>query len=149
MEKIKFMHEALKEAKKAYKKNEIPVGAIVVGPDDKTILGRGHNLVEAKKSQFAHAEVLAINKACASLGDWRLKDCTLYVSLEPCAMCMNLILLSRLKRVVFALRSKKFGYSLDKYNTFEIYKSSVVINEGVCEKESLELLQSFFNKKRK
>lgn len=143
-----FMRKALIEAKKAFDKDEVPIGAIVVGPDNQTILATGHNLVQKRKSQLAHAEMLAIAKASKKMGDWRLNECTLFVTLEPCSMCMNFILLSRISTVIFALRSKIYGYKLDKHNTFEIYKCPVVIKEGVCKDESLDLLKKFFQKKR-
>lgn len=145
---IFFMKKCLNQARMALNKNEVPIGAIVVAPDGKTILGRAHNLVMKRKNQLAHAEILAIEKACKKLGDWRLNKCTLYVTLEPCSMCMNLILLSRISEVVFALRSNLFGFSLDRHNTFEIYKSPMIIKEGICSQESLDLLQLFFKTKR-
>ena len=142
-----YMPEALKQAKLALKKDEVPIGAVIVGPDG-VVIARAHNLVETKSSQLAHAEMLAIEKACKKLNNWRLQDCTLYVTLEPCAMCMNFILLSRVGTVIYALESKKFGFSLDKYNSFEIYKFPTTVRSGACEQESLELLQLFFKKKR-
>jgi tRNA(adenine34) deaminase len=145
---IFFMKKALQEAKKAFDKDEVPIGAIVVAPDGKLILSKSHNLTEQKKCQSAHAEVLAIEKACKKMGDWRLNDCTIYITLEPCAMCMNLILLSRIKKVVFALESKLYGFSIDKYSTFELYKCPMQIRKDICMQESLDLLQLFFKRKR-
>lgn len=144
---IIFMQEALLEAEKAFNKDEVPVGSIIV--DEKgNILSKGYNLVEKNNCQINHAEVIAVKNACEKIGDWRLSNCTIYVTLEPCAMCMNLILLSRISRVVYGLRSKIYGYSIDKYNTFELYKSPILIQEGVCMQESLNLLKLFFKNKR-
>ncbi len=145
---IFFMEKALLQAEKSFKRDEIPIGAIVVAPDGKTILSEAHNLTEQRKCQAAHAEILAIEKACKKMNDWRLNNCTIYVTLEPCAMCMNLILLTRISKVVFAVKSKIFGFSLDKYNTFEIYKTPMLIRENICVQNSLNLLKSFFKSKR-
>lgn len=144
----KFMIKAIEQAKKALASNEVPIGALIVASDGKTILAKAHNLVEKNKSQCYHAEILAINKACKKIGNWRLNGCTIYVTLEPCAMCMNLILLSKIEVLVFALRSKKFGYMVDNYNSFELYKSPILIKEGLCMQESLNLLKLFFKDKR-
>ena len=93
----KFMKEALKEAKKAYKKLEIPVGAVIV--KDGKIIARGHNLKETKEDTTKHAEIIAIQKASKKLSAWRLIDCEMYVTLEPCAMCAGAIINSRIKKV--------------------------------------------------
>ncbi len=146
---IFFMKIALLQAEKSFKRDEIPVGALIVAPDNKTILSKAHNLTESKKCQSAHAEILAIEKACKKIGDWRLNDCSIFVTLEPCAMCMNLILLSKISKVVFAAKSKLFGFSLDKYNTFEIYKTPMLVKEGICAQNSIDLLKLFFKDKRK
>lgn len=142
-----FMQIALLEAQQALVQQEVPVGAVVVDRYH-NIISQAHNLTEARHSQLAHAEILAIEQATQKLGDWRLNGHSLYVTLEPCAMCMNLILLSRLDAVIFGANSKLFGYSLDKYNSFEIYNCPVVVRSGVCSTESRLLLQSFFNSKR-
>lgn len=146
---IYYMQQALKQARKAYKKNEVPVGAIVVDKEG-LVIGRGYNLVEQRHQQTAHAEVIAINKASKKLGDWRLNDCTLYVTLEPCMMCMSLIRLSRVKRVVFGASSPLFGYELDNKQSDQVYnKNMLVVAKGVCAHESSLLLKQFFKNKRK
>lgn len=143
-----FMRHALKEANKAFERDEVPIGAIIVSPDG-TILGRGYNVVETKHQQLAHAEVIAITKACKKRGDWRLDGCWLYVTLEPCLMCIGLAYLSRLKGVVFGARSPLFGYQLDKYSHIQLYKKDMLeIKEGICAEESANLLKKFFKQKR-
>ena len=97
-ERIKFMKEALKEAQKSYKKEEIPVGAIIV--KDGKIIAKGHNLKETKTDPTKHAEIIAIQKACKKLQTWRLTGCTMYVTLEPCSMCAGSLIQSRLDKVV-------------------------------------------------
>lgn len=143
------MKKALAEARKALAKQEVPIGAIIVDSNDK-IIARGHNLVEKKNSQLGHAEIIAIEKACKKIGDWRLNNCYLYVTLEPCTMCMGLIKLTRIKKVVFAAKSPKFGYQLDNNTTLSLYKKRVVGNlEGLCSEEAIDLLKSFFRVRRK
>jgi len=148
MSDLIFMQKALLQAKKAFDKNEVPVGAIIVAPDGQTIISRAHNLVEIKKSQAAHAEVLAIAKANKKLNSWRLENCVIYVTLEPCSMCMGLILLSRIKTVVFATKSSIYGFKVDNCFTFELYKCPIIIKEGLCQEESATLLKEFFTLKR-
>ena len=103
----KFMKEALKEAKKAYDKLEVPVGAVIV-KDDK-IISRAHNLRELKCNCLAHAEIICINKACKKLKAWRLEGCDIYVTLEPCAMCAGAIMQSRINTVYIGAKDKKNG----------------------------------------
>lgn len=103
----KFMNEALKEAKKAYKKEEIPVGAVIV--KEGKIIARAYNLKETKTSTIAHAEILAINKASKKLNNWRLTDCQMYVTLEPCPMCAGAIILSRIDKVYIGALDEKTG----------------------------------------
>ncbi len=110
---IRYMREALKQARKAFEQGEVPIGAVVVGPDG-TIIGRGYNKVEQLQQQNQHAEVRAINQACKKIDSWRLLDCSVYVTLEPCGMCMHLIKLSRMRGVVYGANSPLFGYRLDK-----------------------------------
>jgi len=143
-----FMKKALGQAKRAYEADEVPIGAIVVDSDG-VIIGQGYNKVEQKHSQAAHAEVIAISAAGKKLADWRLSDCWLYVTLEPCAMCMNLILLSRLEGIVFGASSPLFGYQLDKGRGFQLYKlGALSVITGVCSEEAAELLKRFFRLKR-
>ncbi|MCX5922653.1 MAG: nucleoside deaminase [Candidatus Dependentiae bacterium] len=145
---VVFMSQALRQAEKAFAKNEVPVGAVIVNPQG-VIIARGMNLVESQHTQRAHAESLAIEKAGKKLHDWRLEGCWLYVTLEPCAMCMNLILLSRLDGVVFGASSPLFGYHLDNNLNVQLYKKSVLsIVEGICQEEAGILLKRFFKTKR-
>lgn len=144
-----FMRHALKEAQKAYKKDEVPIGALVIDQRG-TIIGRGYNIVESSKQQINHAEVRAIAQACRKINDWRLEGCTIFITLEPCALCMNLILLSRLKTVVYGASSPVFGFELDKNGLIQLYRRNVVqIVKGICQQESTELLKNFFKTKRK
>lgn len=144
---IYYMNEALKEAARAQAQDEVPIGAIVVGPDG-MILGRGYNQVETQKTQRAHAEGIAIERAAHGRGDWRLDGCTLYVTLEPCHMCMGLMRLSRIERVVYAASSPLFGYRLDKDAGPWVYKNDIQITQGVAAVEARQLLKLFFQSKR-
>lgn|GEM_PF-863300 len=145
-----FMKRALRQAQLAYAHNEVPVGALVVDAQG-AILGRGYNKTEKRSSQAFHAEMCAIAKAGKKLGDWRLNGCWVYVTLEPCAMCMHLIQLSRCAGVVFGAKSPLFGYQVvDKDSRFSVYKEDVVnVVAGVCEQESAALLKCFFKDRRK
>lgn len=140
-----FMSQAIKQAQLALKHDEVPVGAVVVSPGGK-IIGRGYNQTEKRSAQAFHAEMLAIAKAGRSLNDWRLCGCWVYVTLEPCAMCMNLIRLSRCAGVAYGATSPLFGYQVvDKDSCFSVYKENVVkIVAGLCEDESAAMLKSFF-----
>ncbi len=130
------MELAIKQAKKAYKKGEVPVGAVIV--KDGKIISKAYNLVEKKKNATLHAEIIAISKATKKLKNWRLIDCEMYVTLEPCSMCMSAIELSRIKKVYFLIKKdKEINIKNDKYNHTE-YKND----------EYLNLIQSFFKKKR-
>lgn len=143
-----FMEKALKQAKLAFKRDEVPVGAVVVDAQG-TIIARGSNKTESRHTQTAHAECIAIEKAGKALEDWRLEGCWIYVTLEPCALCMNLILMSRLSGVVFGASSPLFGYHLDNSLSIELYKKgTLAIVQGVCKDEASELLKQFFKMKR-
>ena len=145
----KFMKEALKEAKKAYDKEEIPVGAVIVR-DDK-IIARGHNIKELKKDTTKHAEIIAIQKASKNMEAWRLEGCTLYVTLEPCAMCAGALIQSRIKKVVIGTMDNKTGACGSVLNLLEDYKFNhqVEIETGIMETECREILQQFFKELRK
>ncbi len=146
---IFYMNEALKLARKAFSHQEVPIGAIVVNSGGQ-IVGRGYNQVETKKSQSAHAEIIALAKAGKKVGDWRLNDCWVFVTLEPCSMCMNMIALSRCKGVVFGAKSPLFGYQLDKQGVFQLYKENVIETvAGLCAEDSVQLLKWFFKDRRK
>lgn len=141
----RWMKEALKEAKKAYEKLEIPVGAVIV-KDDK-IIARAHNLKETKQTATAHAEILAIQKANKKLNNWRLLDCDLYVTLEPCEMCMGAIISSRIKNIYIGTLDPKKEETID----IEKYKEKYGVNIefGIMQEKSEYILKDFFKKLRK
>lgn len=144
-----MMLKALELAKKAYSIGEIPVGAIVVDGDG-NIIGEGYNRRESDNSPTAHAEMLAIEKAAETLGHWRLSDCTLYVTLEPCPMCAGAIINSRLKRVVYGAFDDKGGACASVVNLFELpFNHKPLVRSRVLEKECGELLTEFFYNLRK
>ena len=136
MEKY-FMSEALKLAKIAFDEDEIPVGAVVVYNNE--IIGCGYNQKEKCKNPLKHAEMIAIEEACNYIGDWRLNDCVIYVTLEPCLMCLGAIVETRIEKVVYGV--KKFDQMFD-------IKNDIDIVGGVLEKECLSILQEFFKNKR-
>lgn len=145
---IYFMSIALKEAKKAFSKGEVPVGSVIV--KDKKIISKSFNLVEKKKSQIYHAEILSILKAQKKLNDWRLNGCTIYVTVEPCLMCISAIKLSRISKLVFGCRDKKFGGVFSLVDIEKIKTNhKIEIVEGILEEESKALLKEFFKKVRK
>ncbi len=142
-----FMLEALRLAKEAADDGEVPVGAVIV--HDGEIIGRGRNRRELQKNALAHAELEAINEACGTLGGWRLPNCTLYVTLEPCPMCAGGIVNARIGRVVSALRDSKSGAygSVLNLNFYPLnHKTS--LEYGVCEAEARELMEGFFRRLR-
>ena len=146
---IEFMREAIVLAKEAESLGEIPVGALVVNSKSE-IIARAYNLRETDKSATAHAEILAIEEACASLGAWRLNECTLYVTLEPCPMCAGALVNSRIERVVFGAYDMQAGCcgSVVNFNAYP-FNHSFEITGGVLEKECKEVLTEFFKKRRK
>lgn len=145
---IECMNVALEYAQRAYTQNEVPIGAVVVDQQG-TIIGAGSNQVELLHTQSAHAERIAIEAAGRARADWRLNGCWMYVTLEPCAMCIALIRLSRISGVVFAASSPVFGYRLDKDEILSVYNRDLLaIVEGVCEVQASVLLKTFFQKKR-
>ena len=146
----KFMKEALKEAKKAYDKLEVPVGCVIV--KDGKIISRAHNLKETKFDTTKHAEILAIQKASKKLKSWRLINCQMYVTLEPCLMCAGSILQSRIKKLVYATCEQKFGVIESKmqiFNNQSIFNHSVEVVSGIFKLEASELLKEYFKQKRK
>ena len=145
---IAFMKEALNEAKIAYRKNEVPIGAVVV--KDNEVIGRGHNLRESLKDPTAHAELIAIREASRNIGNWRLENTILYVTLEPCIMCAGAILLSRIPRVIFGAEDKKGGALVSLLHIFDTpgLNHKVVYEGGVLEEESRRLLKEFFKRLR-
>lgn len=147
--KEKFMKEALKEAQKAYNKLEIPIGALIV--KNGQIIARGHNLKEEKKNTIKHAEIIAIEKASKKLNNWRLNNCEMYVTLEPCPMCAGAILNSRIKKVYIGALDERMGSCGSKINILQnnTFDTSCDIEKGILEKESKELLKKFFKELRK
>ena len=147
--KEKFMKEALKEAQKAYDKLEIPVGAIIV-KDDK-IIARAHNLKETKFDTTKHAEILAIQKASKKLKSWRLLDCDMYVTLEPCSMCAGALLNSRIRKVYIGANDEKTGAVGSVFNLLEDYtfNHKVEIEKGLLKDDCEKILKDFFKELRK
>lgn len=142
----KFMAIALNEAKKAYTKREVPVGAVIVKDD--VIISKSHNLREHKNTSLAHAEILAIEKACKKLNSWRLDDCTMYVTLEPCMMCAGAITQSRIQKVVIGAMDEKNGVVESIARVFDIKTTTKVEYEIQKEEECSKILSSFFKELR-
>lgn len=144
---MEFMQEALKEAKIAFSKGEVPVGAIVVL--DGEIIGRGHNLRETENQAILHAEIIAITEACKKIGSWRLENADIYVTLEPCPMCAGAIINSRIRKVYFSAYDEKTGCLSSKINLFDCgFNHRPHIRQGLLEQESMSLLKTFFEKLR-
>ena len=139
-----FMKEALLEARKAYKKLEIPVGAIIV--KDGEIIARAHNVKEEKKDTTKHAEILAIQRASKKLETWRLNDCEMYVTLEPCPMCAGAIIQSRLKKIYIGTMDEKTGACGSVLNLLEDYKFNhkVEVEKGILKDDCEKMLKEFF-----
>ena len=145
----KFMKEALKEAKKAYEKLEIPVGCVIV--KDGKIIARGHNLKETKKDTTEHAEIIAIKKASKKLDSWRLLDCEMYVTLEPCSMCAGAIINSRIKKIYIGTMNEKTGAAGSVLNLFKDYtfNHNVEVEAGIMKEDCEKILKDFFKELRK
>ena len=141
----KFMRLALKEAKKAGRIGEVPVGAVIVDQNS-TILSKAHNLRESKNDPTAHAEILAIKKASKKIKSWRLNATTLYVTLEPCVMCMGAVINSRVKRVVFGATDQKSGALVSNYNIGidNLLNHQIEFSKGILAEEAEHLLKDFF-----
>lgn len=144
-----FMKQAVKQAKMAYDKLETPIGCVIVHEDK--IIARGYNKRNMKKNTLAHAEILAINKASKVLGDWRLEDCTMYVTLEPCPMCAGAIVQARIPRVVIGSMNPKAGCAGSVLNLLQQdgLNHQVEITKGVLAEECSGLMTSFFRELRK
>lgn len=143
-----YMGEALRQALRAFQSDEVPVGAIIVR--ENRIISRAFNQVELLKDATAHAEILAITQAEAAVGDWRLSDCTLFVTKEPCPMCAGAAVQSRIKRVVFGASDQKGGGAGGAVNLlqFPTFNHRCEIESGVREEECVQLLKHFFLEKR-
>lgn len=144
----KYMKEALKQAKKAYLLGEVPIGCVIVY-EGRTI-GRGYNRRNTDKSTLAHAEITAIKKASRVIGDWRLEDCTLYVTLEPCQMCSGAIVQARIPQVVIGCKNPKAGCAGSILNVLQMpeFNHQVEIMDGVLEEECSRMLTTFFKELR-
>jgi tRNA(adenine34) deaminase len=144
----KFMRHALNEARKAAQKGEVPIGAVVV--KDGKIIGRGHNLTEQKQSTLTHAELMALSKASKKLKSWRLNDCDLYVTLEPCTMCAGAIVLSRIRKLVYGAPDLKAGAVHSTAQVMDNGKLNhrVHVTQGILKEDCSSLLTNFFKEVR-
>lgn len=145
----KYMVIAMGEAEKARAMGEVPIGAIIVHEDK--VIGRGYNIRETTQQTLSHAELLAIQEANEVIGSWRLEDCTLYVTLEPCAMCAGAIVQSRIKRVVYGATDPKAGCAGTLMNllTEERFNHQVEVTTGILQMECSDMLRDFFKMLRK
>ena len=145
-----YMQIALELARQAYEINEVPVGAIVVKKSTGKIIGKGYNRREIDKNPLAHAEIAAIKQAAETLGGWRLLDCDIYVTLEPCPMCCGAIINSRIERVIFGAFDSKSGSVESIINMFDLpFNHKPKIVSGIMRKECSEILSDFFKELRK
>ena len=144
----KYMREAIRQAKKAYALEEVPIGCVIVYQDK--IIGRGYNRRTVDKNTLAHAELQAIRKASKKMNDWRLEDCTMYVTLEPCQMCAGAIVQARVSRVVIGSMNPKAGCAGSVLNLLEMdqFNHQVEVVRGVLEEECSQMLSGFFRELR-
>ena len=133
-----YMKMSIKEAKKALKKGEVPVGAVIV--KNNKLISKAHNKREKAKNVIKHAEIIAISKACKKIKNWRLDDCEIYVTMEPCMMCSGAIEQSRIKKIIYGVKNENYGYT-DNLKKIEIISQ-------VCEFECKKMIQEFFKKRR-
>ena len=143
-----FMRAAIKQAQKAYEKSEVPIGCVIVHGGK--IIARGYNRRNTDKSTLAHAEITAIRKAAKKLGDWRLEDCTLYVTLEPCPMCAGAIVQARITECVIGCMNPKAGCAGSVTNLLEMdgFNHKVIVRRGILEEECSNMLKTFFRELR-
>ena len=144
----KYMKEAIRQARKAWKLTEVPIGCVIVKEDK--IIARGYNRRNTDKNTLAHAELLAIRKASKAAGDWRLDDCTMYITLEPCQMCAGAIVQARIRRVVIGSRNPKAGCAGSILNLLDIpaFNHQAELTEGVLGEECSALMTDFFRELR-
>ena len=144
----KYMKEALKQAKKAHALGEVPIGCVIVYQDK--IIGRGYNRRNTDKNTLSHAEITAINKASRFMGDWRLEECTLYVTLEPCQMCSGAIVQARIPHVVIGCMNPKAGCAGSILNVLQMpeFNHQVEITKGILEEACSNMLTTFFKELR-
>ena len=146
-EKEKFMKIALAEAKKAENASEVPIGAVIV--KDGQVISKGHNLRETKQNSLKHAEIIAIDRACKKLQNFRLQDCELYVTVEPCLMCAGAIVQSRIKKVYFGTPDEKYGAVVSAIRAFDITSNhKVEYEQGICKEQCGKIIKDFFKKLR-
>ncbi len=140
----KYMREALKQAKKAYALGEVPIGCVIV--HEGVIIGRGYNRRNTDKNTLSHAEITAINRASKKIGDWRLEECTLYVTLEPCQMCAGAIVQARIPEVVMGCMNPKAGCAGSVLNILDMpkFNHQVAVTKGILEQECSDMLKTFF-----
>ena len=145
----KYMKEAIKQAKKAAAIGDVPIGCVIVF-DDK-IIARAYNQRNKRKTTLAHAELLAIQKASKKIGDWRLEDCTMYITLEPCQMCAGAIVQARIPKVVIGAMNPKAGCAGSVLNILQVdaFNHQVEIEKGVLEKECSQMMSDFFRELRR
>ena len=143
-EKEKFMQLALKEAQKAFDKEEIPVGVVIV--KNGKVIAKAHSLKESKNNATSHAEILAIEKACKKLNAWRLLDCEMYVTLEPCAMCAGALINSRIKKLYIGTDDPKTGACGSKLNLLEdfTFNHNVQVEKYILKEQCSKILKDFF-----
>ncbi|SHM83894.1 nucleoside deaminase [Ruminococcus flavefaciens] len=145
----KYMHRALELARMAFDEGEVPVGAVVVKKTTGEIVGEGRNMRETAKNALAHAEIIAIDAACKKLGGWRLPECAIYVTLEPCPMCCGAIINSRIDNVYFGAYDIKSGSAVSVQKMFELpYNYRPEVTGGIMEKECADILSEFFRQLR-
>ena len=145
-----YMKRALELAREAFDEGEVPVGAVVVKKDTGEIVGEGRNMREGAKNALAHAEIMAIDAACRKLGGWRLPQCAMYVTLEPCPMCCGAIINSRIDDVYFGAYDLKSGSAVSVQRMFELpYNYRPTVTGGIMEDECSQILSDFFRELRK
>ena len=143
----KFMKEALKEAQKAFNKNEIPVGAVIV--KDNKIIARAHNIKELKCDATGHAEILAIQEACQKMEAWRLSDCDMYVTLEPCPMCTGALIQARMRKLYIGTQDDKTGACGSVLNLLEYkFNHKIEVQKYILKEECETILKTFFKQLR-
>jgi len=134
----KYMKIALKQAQKALKYNEVPVGCVIT--KNNKIIAKAYNKKEKTKNVIKHAEIIAISRACKKMKNWRLDDCEIYITMEPCMMCSGAIEQSRIKKIIYGVKNENYGYT-------ENLKNIKIISQ-ICEKECKKIVQTFFKKRR-
>jgi len=145
---LRFMNIAYSQAKKAEKRDEVPVGCVIV--KDGRVISKGYNLKETRKNPMMHAEIVAITKACRKLKRWRLSDCDIYVTLEPCVMCMGAIISARINRLVFGAYDPKAGACGSLYDLNEgLLNHTLEVKSEVMQEECSNILKEYFVSKRK